>query len=70
MAESISVKSIVSVIVVIIVALSLLPVVLSTTESAAASLTGASKTMVNLIPLFYVIAVVLATVYWAVGKAK
>jgi len=70
MAETINVKSIVGVIVVIIVALSLLPIVLSTTAAAAASLTGASQTMVNLIPLFYVIAVVLATVYWAVGKAK
>ncbi len=70
MAESISVRSIVGVIVVIIVALSLLPVVLSTVATAAASLTGASQTMVNLIPLFYVIAVVLATVYWAVGQAK
>lgn len=70
MAERIDVKSIVGVIVVIIVALSLLPIVVSTTAEAAATLTGASKTMVNLIPLFYVIAIVLATVYWAVGKTK
>ena len=66
----ISVKSIVGVIVVIIVALSLLPIVLSSVETAAASLTGATKTMVELIPLFYIIAVVLATVYWAIGQAK
>lgn len=67
---AISVKSIVSVIVVIIVGLSLLPIVVSTTDTAKASLTGASATMVALIPLFYVIAIVLATVYWAVGEAK
>lgn len=78
MAESISVRSIIGVIVVIIVALSLLPVVLTTVATAAATLTGASKTMVELIPLFYIIAVVLAngpfglgkSVYWAVGTAK
>ena len=67
---AISVKSIVSVIVVIIVALSLLPIVLTTVATAKACLTGASETMVGLIPLFYVIAIVLATVYWAVGEAK
>ncbi len=70
MTESISVKSIIGVIVVIIVALSLLPIVISTVATAAATLTGASKTLVELVPLFYVIAVVLATVYWAVGQAK
>ena len=67
---TISVKSIVGVIVVIIVALSLLPIVLDSVATAAASLTGAAKTMINLVPLFYVIAVVLATVYWAVGSTK
>ena len=70
MAESISVRSIVGVIVVIIVGLSLLPIVVDQTSTAAATLTGASKTLVQLIPLFYVIAIVLATVYWAVGEAK
>lgn len=70
MAETISVKSIVGVIVVIVVALSLLPIVISTTADAAATLSGAAKTMVELVPLFYVIAVVLATVYWAVGKTR
>lgn len=70
MAESISVKSIIGVIVVIIVALAMLPIVLSSVATAAASLTGASLTMVNLIPLFYVIAIVLATVYWAIGMKK
>jgi len=65
---TISVKSIVGVIIVIVVALALLPIVVSSTATAALSLTGASKTMVQLVPLFYVIAVVLATVYWAIGK--
>lgn len=65
-----TVSSIFKVIVVIVVALALLPVVISSVADAAASLTGAAATLVNLIPLFYVIAVVLMTVYWAVGKYK
>jgi len=67
--ESINVKSIIGVIVILVVGLSLLPIVLTTVASAAASLSGASATLVNLIPLFYVIAMVLATVYWAVREA-
>ena len=70
MPATINVKSIVGVIIVIVVALSLLPIVLDSVTTAAASLTGAAKTMVQLVPLFYVIAVVLATVYWAVGKTR
>jgi hypothetical protein len=67
---AISIRSIVEVIVVLVVGLSLLPIVISTTATAAASLTGASATLVNLIPLFYVIALVLAVIYWAVQEAK
>ena len=65
-----SIRSIVEVIVVIVVGLSLLPIVLSTVATAAASLTGASLVLINLIPLFYVIAMVLACIYWAVQEAK
>ena len=68
---TINVRSIIGVIVVLVIGLSLLPIVLSTVSDASASLTGASKTMVDLIPLFYVIALALATIYWAIGtKAK
>ncbi|GAI54187.1 unnamed protein product, partial [marine sediment metagenome] len=38
--------------------------------AASASLTGAAKTMIDLIPLFYVIALLLAVIYWAIGTAK
>lgn len=65
---NINVRSIIGVIVVLVIGLSLLPIVLSTVASAAVSLTGAAKTMIELIPLFYCIALALATVYWAVGK--
>ena len=67
---TISVKSIVGVLIVLIVGLSLLPVVIESVSTAAASVTGASKTLVQLIPLFYIIALVLACVYWAIGEAK
>ena len=65
---AINVRSIIGVIVVLVIGLSLLPIVLSTVSDASASLTGASKTMVDLIPLFYVIALALSTIYWAIGK--
>lgn len=68
MAQTVNVKSIIGVIVVLIIGLSLLPIVLTTVASASASLTGAAQTMVDLIPLFYVIALVLSTIYWAIGK--
>lgn len=70
MAETISVRSIIGVIVVLIIGLSLLPIVISTVADASKCVTGASKTLVELIPLFYVIALALATVYWAIGSAK
>ncbi|GAH93444.1 unnamed protein product [marine sediment metagenome] len=71
MAEgNINVRSIVGVLVVLIVGLSVTPIVIDTVSAASASLTGAAQTMVNLIPLFYVIAILLAVIYWAVGTAK
>lgn len=66
----IEVRSIIGVLVVLIVGLAVLPIVLSSVSDAAACLTGAAKTMVELIPLFYVIALLLAVIYWAVGTAK
>ncbi len=70
MESGISVKSIVGMIVVLIVGLSLLPIVIDTVSTAAASVSGASNTLVQLIPLFYIIALVLACVYWAIGEVK
>lgn len=67
---NIDVKSIIGVLVVLIVGLAILPIILSSVTAASASLTGAAKTMVDLIPLFYVIALLLAVIYWAVGQAK
>ena len=67
---AINIRSIIGVLVVLIVGLSVTPIVIDTVSSAAASMTGSAKTMVNLIPLFYVIALLLAVIYWAVGQAK
>lgn len=66
--RKLNVASIVGVLVVLIVGLSVLPIVLDSVAAASASLTGAAKTMVELIPLFYVIALLLAVIYWAIGK--
>lgn len=67
---SINVRSIIGVLIVLIVGLAVLPIVISSVTAAAACLTGSAQTMVNLIPLFYVIALLLAVIYWAVGTAK
>ena len=68
MAKEINVASIIGVLVVLIVGMSVLPIIIDTVSTAAASLTGAAQTMINLIPLFYVIALLLAVIYWAIGK--
>ncbi len=68
--ENISVESIIGVLVVLIVGLAVLPIILESVASASACLTGAAKTMLDLVPLFYVIALLLAVIYWAVGTAK
>jgi len=70
MAETINVKSIIGILIMVVIALAILPTVVSSTADAAACLTGAAKVMVNLIPLFYVIAIVLALVTWATKAAK
>lgn len=67
---AISVKSIIGVLIVLIVGLAVTPVIITAVASAAASLTGASQTMVQLIPLFYVIGLLLAVIYWALGEIK
>lgn len=54
--ENINVESIVGVLVVLIVGLAVLPIILDSVAAASACLTGAAKTMLDLVPLFYVIA--------------
>jgi hypothetical protein len=66
----ISVKTIFSAIMVIVIGLALLPIVIDSVAAAAASLTGAAQTMVNLIPLFYVLALIIAVVVWATASMK
>ncbi|GAI63068.1 unnamed protein product [marine sediment metagenome] len=68
--NKLNVGSIVGVLVVLIVGLSLLPIVIDTVATAGECLTGAALTMLELIPLFYVIALLLAVIYWAIGSAK
>ena len=65
---NISVDGMIGVIVVLVVGVSLLGIVISSVATAALSLTGAALTMVNLIPLFFVIGLTLYVIYWAIGK--
>ncbi|GAI37568.1 unnamed protein product, partial [marine sediment metagenome] len=63
-------RSIIGVVVLLIVGTAVLPIIIDSVAAASASLTGAAKTMIDLIPLFYVIALLLAVIYWAIGTAK
>ncbi|GAI56944.1 unnamed protein product, partial [marine sediment metagenome] len=67
---NIDVRSIIGVVVLLIVGTAVLPIIIDSVAAASASLTGAAKTMIDLIPLFYVIALLLAVIYWAIGTAK
>ncbi|GAI43008.1 unnamed protein product [marine sediment metagenome] len=67
---NIDVRSIIGVVVLLIVGTTVLPIIIDSVAAASASLTGAAKTMIDLIPLFYVIALLLAVIYWAIGTAK
>ncbi|GAI51326.1 unnamed protein product, partial [marine sediment metagenome] len=58
------------VVVLLIVGTAVLPIIIDSVAAASASLTGAAKTMIDLIPLFYVIALLLAVIYCAIGTAK
>ncbi|GAI49181.1 unnamed protein product, partial [marine sediment metagenome] len=60
----------IGVVVLLIVGTAVLPIIIDSVAAASASLTGAAKTMIDLIPLFYVIALLLAVIYWAIGTAK
>lgn len=62
---SISIKSIIGILIMVVIALAILPTIVTSTAAAAACLSGAAKVMVELIPLFYVIAIVLSLVTWA-----
>ncbi|GAI25030.1 unnamed protein product [marine sediment metagenome] len=60
---NIDVRSIIGVVVLLIVGTAVLPIIIDSVAAASASLTGAAKTMIDLIPLFYVIALLLAVIY-------
>ncbi|GAI39840.1 unnamed protein product, partial [marine sediment metagenome] len=51
---NIDVRSIIGVVVLLIVGTAVLPIIIDSVAAASASLTGAAKTMIDLIPLFYV----------------
>jgi len=52
-------------IVIVVIAMGLSPVIIVTTGNAAASLTGASQMLVNLIPLFYFFAIAFIAILFA-----
>lgn len=70
MAESINIRSVIGVLILVVIATALVPTIATSCAAAAACLTGAAAIMVNLVPLFYVIGIILALVTWATKAAK
>lgn len=63
-------KGLFEMIILVVVASALTPTVASSTAAAQASLSGASATLMGLVPLFYVIAIIVAVIGWAVYETK
>ena len=61
---------IIMVVLTIVIALALTGVVTDAVDSAALNVTGSAETMVNLVPLFYVIGILLTTLVWVVIEAR
>lgn len=62
------VKEIIGALVFLVVALALTPVIATFTTSAQGNLTGASATLVALVPLFYVIGVIVGVIGMLIMK--
>jgi len=68
-----NVKGAVSIVIVVLVALILLPIILVAVDDAQTAIdnaTSTSHTLVGLIPLFYILAVMLGAVAWAVSSSR
>ena len=65
-----SMGKIIMVVLTIVIALALTPVVVDAVDSAADNVSGAAATMVDLVPLFYIIGVLLTTLVWVVYEAR
>jgi len=70
MAPGMDIRGVLGVLILVVIATALVPTIATSCSAAAACLTGAAAIMVNLVPLFYVIGIVLALVTWATAYAK
>ncbi len=66
----VAIGEIIMVVITIAIALALTPVVMDSVESASNETTGAAATMLDLVPLLYVVGVALLAVVWIVSMAR
>ena len=65
-----SVGKMIGVLVFVIIAMALLPTIITSVNAGANATTGTSHTLVPLITVFYVIAVLVGVVMWVVHESK
>ena len=69
-----SIGKLVAVLIFVVIAMALLPTILEATtsgnENATDSGFGSAATLLNLVPLFYVIAILVAVIVWVVHETK
>jgi hypothetical protein len=54
----------------VVIALALTPIVTSSVNDAANDTSGAAATVINLVPLFYVVGILLTALVWVVYEAR
>ncbi len=65
-----SIGTIIMVVVGVVIALALTPIVTTSVSDAGNHTTGAAHTMVDLIPLMYIVGVLLLAIVWIVAEAR
>jgi predicted Kef-type K+ transport protein len=65
-----SIGQIIMVVITVVIALALTPIVTSSVNDAANDTSGAAATVINLVPLFYVVGILLTALVWVVSEAR
>jgi len=65
-----SVGKIIGVVIVTLVGLLMLPLVTDAVDSAKSNVTGTASTLLDMIPIFYVLGIVLAAVVWVIAETR
>jgi len=67
---NLSVKEVIGVVILVIIALLMLPLVIDAVDDAQAleNVTGTQDTLLDMVPIFYILGVVLAAVAWVIKE--